>query len=69
MWQVLVVCSDSNCAEENEVVVENLDDVEREACPCGYSYVVLRVSSFEPVHAEQGELIQLPRRRRLSKAA
>lgn len=69
MWQVLVVCSDSNCAEENEVRVEDLDDVEREACPCGYSYVVLTVSSFEPVHAEQGELIQLPRRRRLSKAA
>lgn len=69
MWQVLVVCSDSNCAEERELNVEDLDDVEREACPCGYSYVVLTVSSFEPVHAEQGELIQLPRRRRLSEAA
>lgn len=69
MWQVLVVCSDSDCAEENEVVVADLDDVEREACPCGYSYVVLTVSSFEPVHAEQGELLQLPRRRQLRKAA
>jgi hypothetical protein len=69
MWQVLVVCSDSDCAEENEVIVENLDDVEREACPCGYSYVVLTVSSFEPVHAELGQLLQLPRRRQLRKAA
>jgi hypothetical protein len=67
MWQVTVVCS--ACAEESEVVVENLDDVDREACPCGYSYVVLSVSAFEPVYAEQGELLQLPRRRRLPKAA
>ncbi len=69
MWQVLVVCSDSDCAEENEVVVEDLDDVEREACPCGYSYVVLRVSSFEPVHAEQAQVLHLPRRRKLREAA
>ena len=67
MWQVIVVCSD--CAEENEVLVENLDDVDREACPCGYSYVVLSVSGFEPVHAEKAELLHLPRRRKLSKAA
>lgn len=65
--QVTVVCS--ACAEEEEVVVEELDDVDREACPCGYSYVVLSVASFEPVHAEQAELLQLPRRRRLPKAA
>jgi len=62
-----VVCS--ACAEESEVVVEDLDDVDREVCPCGYSYVVLSVSAFEPVYAEQGELLQLPRRRRLPKAA
>jgi len=60
MWQVTVVCS--SCAEESEVVVENLDDVEREACECGYSYVVLSVATFEPVHAESGELIELRRR-------
>lgn len=62
-----VVCS--ACAEESEVVVEDLDDVDREVCPCGYSYVVLSVSAFEPVYAEQGELLHLRRRRRLPKAA
>jgi hypothetical protein len=67
MWQVKVGCSD--CDEENEVVVEKLDDVDREACPCGYSYVVLSVAEFEPVHAEQGKVIQLPRRRKLRNAA
>jgi hypothetical protein len=67
MWQVLVACS--SCDEEAEVFVEELDDVEREACPCGYSYVVLSVSSFEPVHAEQGQVVELPARRKLRSAA
>ena len=51
------------------MVVERLDDVDREVCPCGYSYVVLSVGGFEPVHAQAGELIELPRRRKLSRAA
>jgi hypothetical protein len=67
MWQVLVACS--SCAEESEVLVENLDDIDREVCTCGYCYVVLSVSSFEPVYAERAEVIELPRRRRLSTAA
>lgn len=67
MLQVTVVCS--SCAEEADVVVENLDDVEREVCECGYSYVVLSVANFEPVRAERGELIQLRRRDELRRAA
>jgi hypothetical protein len=66
MWQVTVLCS--GCAEETEVVVKDLDDVEREACPCGYSYAVLSVASFEPVYAE-GELVVLAPRRDLPLAA
>jgi len=53
MWQVVVLCS--GCAEETEVLVEDLDDAEREVCPCGYGYLVLSVASFEPVYAEDGE--------------
>jgi len=67
MWQVAVHCS--GCTEETEVVVEDLDDVEREACPCGYSYVLLSVASFEPVYAEGGELVELSPRSSLSLAA
>lgn len=67
MWQLTIVCS--SCAEKSEVEVENLDDVEREVCECGYSYVVLSVAQFEPVHAEGGELIQLRRRDHISLAA
>jgi hypothetical protein len=67
MLQLTVVCS--SCAEETEAVVESIEDVEREVCPCGYSYVVLSVSSFEPVYAQRAEVIELPRRRKLSNAA
>lgn len=68
MWQVTIVCSD--CAEETEVVVENLDDVDREVCGCGYSYVVVAVAEFEPVEIKGGQLIELrPRRDRLKRAA
>lgn len=68
MWQVRVACS--GCDEETEVVVAEIDDVDREVCPCGYSYVVLAVSSFEAVYARQAEVIELaPRRRKLPQAA
>jgi hypothetical protein len=67
MFQVTVVCS--ACEEEDELVVDELGDADREACPCGYSYVVLSVATFEPVHAKQAEIHQLPRRPRLPKAA
>jgi hypothetical protein len=67
MWQVAVFCS--GCAEESEIVVADLDDVERKACPCGYSFVVLSVASFEPVFAKAGELVELSPRRDLSLAA
>jgi hypothetical protein len=68
MWQVTIVCSD--CAEETEVVVENLDDVDREVCECGYSYVVVSVAEFEPMEIAGGQLIQLrPRQDDLKHAA
>jgi hypothetical protein len=60
MFEITVVCS--ACNEETAVVVEHLDDVEREVCECGYNYVVLSVAKFEPVHAKKGQLIELPRR-------
>ena len=67
MWQVEVVCS--SCTEETEVLVEDLDQLDREVCECGYSFVVVSVAAFEPVYAETGELIELPRRDRLRSAA
>jgi len=51
MWQVVVVCTD--CAEEVEILVEDLDDVEREACGCGYSVLLVSVAEFEPLRVPQ----------------
>jgi hypothetical protein len=67
MWQVTVVCS--SCAEESEVLVEEFDDVEREVCECGYSFVVLSVAEFEAVEIRGGQLIELRRRDDLDLAA
>jgi hypothetical protein len=67
MWQVAVICS--GCAEESDVVVADLDDVEREACLCGCSFVVISVASFEPIYAAGGELVELSPRGDLSLAA
>jgi hypothetical protein len=67
MWQALVTCS--SCAEEADVVVEDLDDLERQVCPCGYSHVVLSIAAFEPVHARCAELTKLPAPRKLPLAA
>ncbi|MGN6216915.1 MAG: hypothetical protein ACTHN7_08160 [Solirubrobacterales bacterium] len=59
LFVVSVVCS--SCGEETEVIVDDLDAVEREACECGYGYVVLSVAESEPVHARKGRLVELPR--------
>jgi hypothetical protein len=60
MWIVKIACS--SCEEETEVVVENLEDAEREVCACGYSYIVLSVAEFQPLEPKRGELIELRRR-------
>jgi hypothetical protein len=49
MWVIDIVCSDDECAEEWEVVVGDLDELERVACECGCSGVALAVASFEEV--------------------
>lgn len=67
MWQVSVFCS--GCPEDSEVVVPSVDDIEREVCDCGYSFVVLSVASFEPLYAEDGQLVELHPRSDLSLAA
>jgi len=67
MWQVTVVCS--SCAKESEVLIEDLDDVEREVCECGYSFMVLSVAEFEPVEIRGGPLIELRWRDDLDLAA
>lgn len=50
MWLIQVTCSDPACTEEFEVVVDELEEVERVVCACEHGVVVLSVSRFEPLH-------------------
>lgn len=49
MWIVKVVCSDPDCAEEQEIVVAELDEADEAVCDCGCCVVTLAVASFEPL--------------------
>lgn len=47
MWIVKVVCSDPDCAEEQEIVVAELDEADEAVCDCGCCMITLAVASFE----------------------
>jgi hypothetical protein len=49
MWQLTVVCSDDQCAEVLEVVVDDLDEIEAVVCECEHGVVLLSIAAFEPV--------------------
>jgi hypothetical protein len=51
VWELGVVCS--GCADEYEITVDDLEEVEREVCPCGYCVVLVWVASLEPVWESQ----------------
>jgi hypothetical protein len=63
MFLVRIDCSDPECTEEREAVVESLDQVETLACDCGHGFVVVSVSEVhEP--ASSGSVLSLPEPRR-----
>lgn len=49
MWIVELACSDPACAEENEVVITDLDELDELVCDCGCTLVTLAVANFEPL--------------------
>jgi hypothetical protein len=49
MWEIEIVCSDPECAEELlPLWVDDLDEAELAVCTCGHSVVVARVAVHEP---------------------
>ncbi len=48
MLQVTLLCSDEDCAELREVVVDSLDELDGLGCECGYGFVLLRVAELAP---------------------
>jgi hypothetical protein len=63
MLLVTVVCSDPECSEEREVVVDDLQAVETHVCDCGYGFVVISVSELAGT-SPAGSLVSLPDRHR-----
>jgi hypothetical protein len=39
-----LICSDVDCSEEREVLVNSLEELDGFPCECGYGFVLLRVS-------------------------
>jgi hypothetical protein len=46
-----MLCSDPECAEEVEILVEQVDELDRVWCECGYGLVVTGISQIEVLHA------------------
>jgi hypothetical protein len=49
MLHVTLLCSDEDCAELREAVVDSLDELDGLGCECGYGLVLLRVAELAPV--------------------
>lgn len=49
MLHVTLICSDEECAELREAVVESLDELDGLSCDCGYGLLVLRIAQLELV--------------------
>jgi hypothetical protein len=46
-----LICSDESCAQELDLVVEELAALEDALCDCGCTLTVLAVSGWTPAHA------------------
>jgi hypothetical protein len=44
-----MLCSDPECAEEREVVIAELAELDRVCCECGFGLVVTSISEVEVV--------------------
>ena len=51
MWMAHLLCSGRECTEEIEVVVDDLDELDRIGCTCGHGFVVLSISEVELLRA------------------
>jgi hypothetical protein len=63
MFLVMIVCSDSECIEEREMAVDDLDAIDNHLCECGHGFVVVTVSELDEPE-RSGSLISLPERER-----
>jgi hypothetical protein len=51
-----IICSDPHCAEELDVSVEELDELDDLVCDCGFGFVLVHVGSLR----QSGSVIAFP---------
>ena len=56
-----IICSDGDCTEELEVVIEDLDRLDGFVCECGHGFVLTEVSELRE---DVARVISLPNRSR-----
>ena len=61
MFIARIVCSDWECAEEREVTIESLDELDELTCECSHGFALISVSELRD--SDRGQLVELPRRR------
>jgi hypothetical protein len=49
MWMAHIICSGRGCTEEREVVIDELEELDRIGCTCGHGFVLLSISAVELV--------------------
>ena len=49
MLEVLLLCSDEDCAEERQVHVSSLEELDGLGCECGFGVILVRVAEVELV--------------------
>jgi len=49
VFLVRIICSDRDCAEEIDALVEDLDELDGLVCDCGYGTLTLAVAEVELV--------------------
>jgi hypothetical protein len=47
MLEVMLLCSDDDCPELIELLVEDLGELDGVTCECGYGAVLLRVGELQ----------------------
>ncbi|MGN6814736.1 MAG: hypothetical protein ACTHK3_01455 [Solirubrobacterales bacterium] len=59
MWIVKVVCSDPDCAEEQELIIAELDEADAAVCECGCCVITLAVANFYTRTPRRGQFTSL----------
>ena len=47
MWMAHVICSGQECTEELEILIDDLSELDRINCGCGYGTMLLTLSEVE----------------------